>query len=83
MLRIDRHNKLDPFAGQLTFDHLAHLDAVKDQRLTCIDTVAFGRGQGKGQDVRFVEQCFFTGDDHELAARFTGAGHQFKGFTRQ
>ncbi len=60
MLRLDGDGKGDAFAGEFTIDNLAYLHAVKNERLTSINTVTFRRGQGQRQNIRFMQQCFFA-----------------------
>ena len=38
MLRLDGDGKGDAFAGEFTIDNLAYLHAVKNERLTSINT---------------------------------------------
>ena len=50
MLRLDGDGKGDAFAGEFTIDNLAYLHAVKNERLTRINTVTFRCGERKCHD---------------------------------
>lgn len=61
MLRLDGDGKGDAFAGEFTIDNLAYLHAVKNERLTSINTVTFWCCQGQCQNIRLLQQGFSPG----------------------
>ncbi|CSE40232.1 Uncharacterised protein [Shigella sonnei] len=83
MLRLDGDGKGNAFAGEFTINNLAYLHAVKNERLTSINTVTFRRGQGQRQNIRFMQQCFFAWHNNELFAWLAIAGYQLEGFASQ
>ena len=83
MLRLDGDGKGDAFAGEFTINNLAYLHAVKNERLTSINTVTFWCCQGQCQNIRLLQQGFFAWHNHELLTWLAIAGHQFEGFAGQ
>ncbi|SAJ32465.1 Uncharacterised protein [Enterobacter cloacae] len=83
VLRIDGGGEGDPFFRQLTFEDLAHLHTVQDQRLPGFNTVAFRCIQRNRQHARFLQQGFICRRDNKVFVRRTFAGDQLKGASRQ
>ena len=83
MLRLNGDGKGNAFAGEFTINNLAYLHAVKNERLTSINTVTFRCCQGQCQNVRLLQQGFFARHNNELFAWLAIAGHQLEGFAGQ